>query len=250
MVLYGSLLLTLCLDKLSFCLDQVIYTPLQIRYCLCEDIDFILFTRVLFTTYTMVIVTCQGVLQLLILKGRKRLRTNYTKSILCVIISTIVAVLWGLIVMIDGFVQMIPAFCDTFCQIPAENSTSQLQYQPIVEIAYCLLTLAPALVITIVTSIWSLAVFKSYFIRQQTDANDSALNRKVEIENNAFLGFLLSKTYDGILNAANGAFLGNWGIFVSTVTSLILDFVNGVSYPLSEHKAATNMEENDQETVC
>ena len=42
LVLYGSLLLGLCVDKLLACVDESVNSPNNIGYCLCIDMTLIL----------------------------------------------------------------------------------------------------------------------------------------------------------------------------------------------------------------
>ena len=83
LVLYGSLLLGLCVDKLLICLDQSVNSPSIIRYCDCMKLTLVLLTlpRVFFIVYSVVVVTCQSVLQLLIMKGRQEWQNSYKRSI-------------------------------------------------------------------------------------------------------------------------------------------------------------------------
>ena len=71
MVLYGSLLLGLCVDKLLICVHESSKISNSIGYCVCTELTLVLLSlsRVFFVVYSVVVITCQSVLQLLIMKG-------------------------------------------------------------------------------------------------------------------------------------------------------------------------------------
>lgn len=73
LVLYGSLLLSLCVDKLLIFLFQVVTIESTIRYCICMQpvLVFGVILRAFFGTYSIVIITCQSVLQLLTIANGK-----------------------------------------------------------------------------------------------------------------------------------------------------------------------------------
>ena len=73
LVLFGSLLIGVCTDKLFICVDQCVNSPASIRYCHCTRWTILPLQapRVFFTVYSIVAVTCLSVVQLLTMKGKR-----------------------------------------------------------------------------------------------------------------------------------------------------------------------------------
>lgn len=240
-VLSSSLLLGLCVDKVIAFIDYCVNSPVIIQYCVCMNTSLVLLSmpRVFFIVYSVVTITCQSVFQLLILRGGKQWKASFKRSFGSLFLAATVALIWTLVFSSANLVSDYPLHCQAFCTVP-ENSTS-LDYVAIVVGAYGLFTLAPAFLITLVTSILALMLFKKK-ITLQNVSQDSDLNRKLLLlpllmvfllVSNNLLSYLLTDLTGLVLKGANlEPFFGNWANFISDIEYLIIDVVHGLSYPL------------------
>ena len=242
-VLYGSLLLGLCVDKLVICLSQIVITPAIIQFCICWQIGLLLFvvSRVFFTIYSVVIVTYQSVLQLLVLMGKKKWGAEYMGSVIGVVISGVVGVVWSIVFLTTS--NDVPTLCSMYCEPPDPNSTvsSPIDTGLIYVGSTIVLTLIPSLIVTIVTSTRATILFKSKFMRRSDDDND--LNKKMIllpilmvflVIANSTISYAVASIVGVILKRANlGAFFGNWAYFISIVVAMLIDIIHGVSYPVA-----------------
>ena len=245
LVLYGSLLLGLCVDKLMACVDESVTSPSSIGYCVCIDLALILLSmpKVFFVVYSAVVVTCQSVLQLLIMKGRQEWQDSTKRSIGCLIVSATVAAFWTVIFFICNMFSRFPNFCHSFCQVPQRTnhafvSSANLTIYGIV--AYLIITLVPAFVVTVTTSILAFLTFKKKFIA--TSEKDAAFSRKmfllpvlmvILLFCNNLLSYLIIVLVNNTLDRASlGPFFGNWANLLSTLLYLVLDILHALSYPL------------------
>ena len=244
LILSGSLLIGLCIDKLFVCVDQVVNSPTIIRYCICMDLSlaFLSTPRAFFIVYSVIAVTCQSVLQLLVLTGRKKWRTSYKRSLACVLLSATVAMFWTSLFLASNLVSESPLHCQSFCTTPDNFTSAQhVDFQWFVVGGYALFTLAPAFIVAMVTSIWALVLFKRK-ITLRTDSKDSGLNRKLILlpllmvfllTCNSLMSYLLADLTALILKEANlEPFFGNWANYTSDIEYFILDLLHGLSYAL------------------
>ena len=245
LVLYGSLLLGLCVDKLMACVDESVTSPSSIGYCVCNDLAHVLLSlpKVFFLVYTAVVATCQSVLQLLIMKGHQEWQDSTKRSIGCLIVSAVVAAFWTVSYFIGNMLSKFPNFCHSFCQIPQSTNpafVSNTDPSLIVVVAYIAFTVTPAFVVTITTSIWAFLTFKKKFMA--TSKKDTAFSRKMFllpvlmvllIFCNNLLSYLIITVVNNALDRATlGPFFGNWANLLSTLLYLVLDILHALSYPL------------------
>ena len=231
------------MDKLLTCVEEVINAPLQIRHCICQEIVLSLFLGpvVFFNIYSVIIVTCQSTLQLLILQGKKRWYKNYKPSLACVVLSVVVAGFWALANITPiFFVTTFSPFCTTVCSPPSENMTMSTKVYIFVGI-YGGITLAPAVIVTIVTSIYSLVIFKTRLLRTEL-VDDKSLNRKIILVPVLMVilvlgtnlnGFVASSITSVILRQVDvGPYYGNWSLFIRNLIFFVTDALHGTSYPV------------------
>ena len=245
LVLYGSLLLGLCVDKLLACLDESVTSPSSIGYCVCLELTYVLLSlpKVFFIVYSPIAVTCQSVLQLLIMKGRQQWQDSYKRSFGCLIVSLAVAAFWTVAYFIGNMLSKFPNFCHSFCQTPQTTNPFYLRSVDatlLVVVAYTVITLIPAFVVTVTTSIWAFLTFKKKFIA--TTEKDAILSRRIFflpvimvflLFCNNFLSYVIVVVTNNILDRASlGPFFGNWANLLSTMLYLVLDILHALSYPL------------------
>ena len=243
-VLYGSLLLGLCLDKLLACVEELINEPLQIRHCICLEIvvELLIGLGIFFNIYSVIIVTCQSTLQLLILQGKKKWYKNYKPSLACIVLSVAVAGFWTLAnIMPFFFASNSMPLCTTVCSPPSENVTMSTEAKFIVVGVYGVITLAPAVIVTIVTSIYSLVIFKTRILRTEL-VDDKSLNRKmillpvlmvILVLSTNLNAFVASSITSVILRQVDvGPYYGNWTLFIRSALSFVTDALHGIAYPV------------------
>ena len=240
LVLYGSLLLGLCVDKLMSCVEASVDYPNIIRYCDCMKMPQVLLilSRVFFVVYSVVVVTCQSVLQLLIMKGRKEWQNSYKRSVGCLLVSAAVATFWTVAFFISNIVSESPIHCHSLCTSP--NNRDFMNASLFVVVAYGIVTLVPAFLVTVTTSIWAFLVFKKKFMI--TNKEDVGLSRRILLIPvimvfllfcNSLLGYLAIVISDRVLDRASlEPFFGNWANYLSILLYFVLDILHALSYPL------------------
>ena len=114
LVLFGYLLIGVCIDKLIVCVDQCVNSPASIRYCHCTRWTIVPLQapRVFFTVYSIVAVTCLSVVQLLTMKGKQN---GYKRSFFFTTITALVAMFWTVVYTITNGLARYPLFCHKFC---------------------------------------------------------------------------------------------------------------------------------------
>ncbi len=92
-VLYCSFLLVLILDKIVASITTIIISPDMFRYCICNDfaIAFLAVYGSFSNTYSVVIISCQSLLQLKIIQGKKQWK-KYNRIIPCIGVSFLIAI--------------------------------------------------------------------------------------------------------------------------------------------------------------
>ena len=241
LVLYGSLLLGLCVDKLLICVEESVNSPSTIGYCVCIKLTLVLLSmpRAFFVVYSVVVVTCQSVLQLLIMKGRQEWQNSYKRSIGCLIVSAAVATVWTVAFFVSSIFSEFPHHCHSFCS-PVNSTDVGMDYSLYIVIGYVILTLAPAFLVTLTASIWAYLVFKKKFMA--TSKKDAAFSRRlfllpvlmvILLFCNSLLSYVITVVTDEALDKASlGLYFGHWANLLSTMLYFVLDMFHALSYPL------------------
>ena len=242
LVLFGSLLIGVCIDKLFVCVDQCVNSPASIRYCHCTRWTIVPLQapRVFFTVYSIVAVTCLSVVQLLTMKGK---RIGYKHSYFFTAIAALVAFFWTVVFVITNGLARYPVHCHIFCY---ENESPEgrniVTAFFIVVICFVVFTMTPAFVITILTSIEAFRIFKRSFIVRSENRIETSLNRRmmllpvlmaVLLVCNSILSFFFT-TFTGYILKQAGVetFYGNWANIVSKYEYFILDMLHSLFFPL------------------
>ncbi len=165
-VLYSSFLWVLALNKIGLTITTIFIMPNILQYCICDNIAaiFAITQDVFVSAYSTVIICCQSFLQLQILRGNKQW-SSYYRIIPCIGISFLIAIVWCVIVLLQELI--LPASlnpCQNLCQ---ENSTNMSEAEIILIGVFSGSTFLPAVTITIMTSIWSVVLFKKMSIEQK-----------------------------------------------------------------------------------
>lgn len=244
LVLYGSLLLGVCVDKLLICVDQIVNSPSIIRYCNCLDVTLLALAipRIYFIAYSVIVVTCQSVLQLLVIKGHQEWQSGYKRSVGCLILSTVIATVWSTMFFISNYLSEYPLHCRSFCaDSPDSNTLARVDGSLFVVLAFIAFTLLPCVAVTVATSLWAFYIFKKKFI-VRNNQRDIVFNRHILMLPvlmvfllfcNSLLSYLVTIVTGEVLEKARlESFYGNWANYMSDLEYFILDLLHGLSYPL------------------
>ncbi len=239
LILFGSLLLGVCLDKLLICIDESVNSPSTIRYCYCERWTILLLQipRIFFTVYSVVAVNCLGIMQLLVMKGKQ---SSYKQTFFCMGISVVVAIIWTVIFAVTNGIMEYPIHCHDFCF--GSNPPDIFSEIFFVVVSFFIFTLLPVLIVTITTSVWTLRIFRKKFIVRSDNKSAIELNRRmlllpllmiILLFCNSLLSLVLSSLTGLLLRQAGvEEFYGNWANIISKYEYFLLDLVHGLCYPL------------------
>ncbi len=153
-VLYSSLLLVLCLDKIAEAIYTATISPDMLKFCMCDILlNLILFSFTAFSTpFSVLIITCQSLLQLQIIRGKKQWN-NYGRIIPCIGMSVLAGIFWNVVILLQEII--LPASSNPCQPLCTQNSTSLVEVENITIGIYFVFTLLPTSIIVIVTSVWS-----------------------------------------------------------------------------------------------
>ncbi len=240
-ILYSSLMLILCVEKLAETLLTTIIVPDLIRYCICNTIAFAFLSAesAFSTMFTVVTISCQSILQLQIIRGKKQWN-NYNRIISCIGVSFLIALIWSVLVLLQQI--FVPPSLNTCQPLCVQNFTDLSQSENILLGVYIVFFLLPAAVTITVTSIWSVVLFNKMSI-QQKNTEYSDLSKKLLllpiimvflIFSNLLIGYLLSAVFSEVLKLAGVEdYIGNWAVLGSELSYAIGRFLQGVSYPIT-----------------
>ena len=179
--------------------------------------------------------TCLSLSQLCLVKGI--LSNNHKQTVFCLVISFLVSAFWTLVYIVGDVLSELPFRCYTVCTVPVGVSVTMVAV-----ISFSAITLTPAFIVTIVTSIWTFRIFKKRFIVRSNNKNEIALNRRmillpilmaVLLVCNSLLAYVAAITSTNILNNSDvGYFYGNWSNVIASLEYGAFDIFNGLSFPL------------------
>ncbi len=117
-VLYASVMLTTCIDKILEFIITLIIIPDLIRYCICNTVlyPFLLAVSAFSAVFSVDIITFQSLFQLQIVRGKKRWN-SYSRIIPCVGISFMLRIITSLLSVVQQIV--FPAssnLCQPLCE--------------------------------------------------------------------------------------------------------------------------------------
>ena len=239
-VLYSSLLLMLCMDKIVVAITTTTASPNVLRYCICNILAaaFLIACDTFFVTFSVLLITCQSLIQLQIIRGKKQWN-SYKKITPCIGVSFLTGMFWFTLLL-----NILPASsnpCQSSC---IQNNTLKTSsgIENIFAGAYYVSTLFPASATVIVTSVWSVQIFRNMSIPQKTQ-HYTNLNKKLLllpilmvflISCNGLIGYLIGIALSKVLRLAGVEdYLGNWAYFARRMTFNLVSCLQGVSYPIT-----------------
>ena len=151
------------------------YLPSMHRYCICSDILGTIFASMsFFTVYRRLMFASLGVLQLLVVLGKKRfLKVKVSCGVIAMCIGA--SLIQPASFLRDIYESNEKPICNTcYCPGYRPESIARFSVVAIVGIATTFVSIIPCLIVVFVTSTWSCAVFKQYYT-----GGDDQLNRRM-----------------------------------------------------------------------
>ncbi len=257
-VLYSSLLLMLCVDKIVKSIIMVIVSPDMLRFCICNNINLSISRAfgAFSTVFSVLIIACQSLLQLQIVRGKKQWN-SYGRIIPCIGASFLAGMFWFTVLLVQQI--LLPASSNPCQPLCIQNTTTTLSDSENISAgAYFVSTLLPASVMVIATSVWSVQLFKKMSICQNIQEYNN-LNRKLLLMPillmfiilcNGLFGYLIGKAFSEVLKLAGVKdYLGNWANFVEEMIYAFINFLHGVSYPITLLYFNTRLRKNWREQL-
>ncbi len=250
-VLFYSLLLVLCMDKIGQAIITATNSPDMLRFCICNVLTYSSFYSFNgFSTYfSVILITCQSLLQLQVIRGKEQWN-SYRRVIFCIGVSCLSGMFWYVVIFLQPiFLPGTTNPCQPLC---IQNSTSILTVEIIIIGIYAVSTLLPASATIIVTSVWSTRLFKKMSIQKNIQEYHS-LNKKlllmpilmvILIVCNGLIGFLMGVTFSEVIKLAGVDYLGNWAYFARRMSFAFISCLHGVSYPITLLYFNTDLRKN------
>ena len=208
------------------------YTPSMIRFCVCSTATspVLFYLQIYSVCYQPFALVNLAVFQLLIIKGKKTLvncKTVGASLIIITIVSIFIPLAFAVIRYNDGQNTFV---CTGVCPGPTASNVELLLF-----VSYAAIVWIPSLLIVVMVTIWSCAIFKHNYA-----GRDSELNRRIIsvplimpaiITLATVIPFALFRVADQIPTLSADAFIYNWAVSVNVVILLVNEILNGLSYP-------------------
>ena len=236
-VIHMSLLTATIVEDILIMIVYVSYQPSIHRYCICSDSIGTILAGILlfFIVYRPVIFSCLAILQLLVVLGKKRfLKVKITCGMITMCIG-------ASLIMAASFIKIVyesneKPICNT-CYCPGYRSESSFGLVARISVTVTLIIMLPSLIIVITTSVWSCALFRSYYI-----GGDDQLNRRMlslpfimplTILASAILEVAIVMLVGRFLIALSlGEYFPHWIVFAHLELTAVLRLISRSIYPL------------------
>ena len=236
-LIHMSLLAFAIVDDILRTIMHTMYLPSIYRYCICSYIVGTIFaaTETFFSVSRPISFACLGVLQLLIVLGKKKLAKIKTVCVMIVLVIVVSLIFIASIIRIVHESNERPICNVCFC--PNYGSESSFSITARVLTSVTLASLVPSLIIIIVTSMWSCAIFKSYYTGGDDQLNRRMLSLPVimplAIIASNILEIIVTTLASRILLALSlGVYFPHWIVFTHLQLLIFLRFISRLVYPL------------------
>ena len=217
---------------------RIYYLPGIYQFCYCGDVGGTAYVIVVtfFIVYRCSMFTCLGVLQLLVILGRKKLvhnlKTTFGMILLCVGIS----LLYDAAIFQDIYMTRERVFCyDAYC--PGYRPEVGISNLVKILIGFILSTYLPSIAVVVVTSTWSCLIFKRYYT-----GGDDQLNRRMlslpfimplaNVASSMLEILSIQIVAEILLTLPLGVYYAHWILFTQTFVFLLVRFMSRIIYPL------------------
>ena len=236
-LIHMSLLASTIIEDILLMTIYTNYFPSMHRYCTCSDLLGTALGSILqfFTVYRPVIFACLGVLQLLVVFGKKRfLKIKVSCSVIaaCIGVSLILPASF-LRILYESNEKPI---CNT-CFCPGYSPESTFSVVTRISVTALLLSMIPSLIVIMTTSIWSCTIFKTYY----TGGDDQLNRRMLSLPIIMPLTILASTVLEvaivmlvgrALLSLSLGEYFANWSVFTHLQLGVLLRLISRMIYPL------------------
>lgn len=234
-IIHGTELLVVGLNRVFIGIIASNFLPPAIRFCVCSELINLVwfFFQAFILVFSPVVFAILGILQLLVILGKKKVVTRLSVAIL-VGLGAVYSVAFSSINLGYLIISNTRTICSRLCGI---SGTDTLTNYNVFFLTYGVMVLLPCLAIVIVASMWSCIIFKKSYI-----GNDKQLNRRlislplvipISVVSITLLVYLLRDIGVRILLISSvGIFFPQWAIFASGLITFIEEFTGGLFYPL------------------
>ena len=159
----------------------------------------------------------------------------------CIGICVLAGMFWNVVILLwDILLPVSSNPCEPLC---VQNSTTILEALNInlgiLLGIYFVSTLLPTSIMVIVTSVWSVQLFKKMSIQQKIQEYNT-LNKKLlfmpilMVTLIGLIGYLIGVAISEVIKLAGVEdYLGNWAYFTSRMSNAVISCLHGVSYPIT-----------------
>ena len=234
-IIHGSELLVVGLNRVFIGIIAANFLPPAIRFCQCSELINLVwfFFQAFILVYSPIIFAILGILQLLVILGKKKFVTRLSVAILVGICAA-----YSIVFSSSCLGYLITSNTRTTCsKLCGTTSSETLTNYNVFFLSYGVMVLLPCLAIVIVASTWSCIVFKKSYI-----GGDSQLSRRLvslpliiplSVISITLLVYLLRDIGVRILLISSvGIFFPQWAIFASGLISFSEELAGGLFYPL------------------
>ena len=216
---------------------RIFLMPGVYRFCSCDGIPATTYFVVVsfFLVYRCSMFSCLGVLQLLVIFGKKKL-ANLKVTFGMIFLSISLGLLISASIARDVYRTRERVFCyDAYC--PGHRPEAGTSNLLIIFLVVSLGAYLPSIAVVIATSTWSCVIFKRYYT-----GGDDQLNRRMlslpfimplaNSASSALEVFSIQIVAEILFKFHLGVYYAHWIAFAQTLVFLLMRFLSRIVYPL------------------
>ena len=234
-MVHASLLIASILDDILRTSLYSIYLPSALRYCVCSDLINAMLSAEyrFFYIYRPLSFACLSVLHLFVILGKKKfinLKVACSMIAVCISVSFVCAA--SVARLFYGTDRRL--ICHT-SHCPRSEPETILVNPAVILLFFTLVAVFPSLVVVVITSTWSCAVFKKYYT-----GGDDQLNRRIlSLPFIMPLVIIASSVFEAVLGGSvarvismlsPGELFPYWIVFINSILFSILRFLIRLPY--------------------
>ena len=114
-----------------------------------------------------------------IMKGRQEWQNSYKRIVSCLIVSAAVVTFWTVAFFVSSILSEFPHHCHSYCETTQSNHAfvSSMDTSQYIVVVFVVITLVPAFLVTMTSSIWAFLVFRKKFMA--ASKKDAAYSRHI-----------------------------------------------------------------------
>ena len=217
---------------------RIFLLPGVYRFCSCDGIGATSYVVVVsfFVVYRCSMFACLGVLQFLVILGKKKLTYSLKASYGMILLSIGIGLLFDAAIVRDVYRTRERVFCyDAYC--PGHRPETGISKLINILLAFSLGAYLPSIAVVIATSMWSCVIFKRYYI-----GGDDQLNRRMlslpfimplaNIASSVLEVLSIQIVAEILMRLPLGIYYAHWIVFAQTVVFLLMRLLSRIIYPL------------------